>query len=94
MSLSSKLIKAYADDLTLLTKTSQGNQIVLNRAQIWLKWSETMKAKPKKCVCVGFKVFGPMDKSDFTPMKETLYSPFDPKLMIAGERFKFIFDPS
>ena len=94
VSLSSKLIKAYADDLTLLTKTSQGNQIVLNRAQIWLKWSETMKAKPKKCVCVGFKVFGPMDKSDFTPLKETLYSPFDPKLMIAGERFKFIFDPS
>jgi len=92
VSLSSKLVKAYADDLTLLTMTAKGNQLALNRVETWLNWTVTMKAKPKKCVCVGYRVFGPKDKSQFVPVMETSYSAFDPKLMIAGERFKFILD--
>ena len=87
-------VKAYADDLTLITKSVQGNQLAVDYTKKWLKWTETMKAKPKKCVCVGFKKFGKNVTSTLNPIKNTAFSPFDPKLQIAGERFRFIFDPS
>ena len=74
-----KLVKAYADDLTLITKSVQGSQLAVDYTQKWLKWTETMKAKPKKCVCVGFKKFGTNVTSTFNPIKNTAFSPFDSK---------------
>jgi hypothetical protein len=49
--------KAYADDLTLITTNSNDMQTAVNETNIWLKWSQTMKAKPTKCVALGFKLF-------------------------------------
>ena len=49
--------KAYADDLTLITTNSNDMQTAVNITDNWLKWSQTMKAKPTKCVALGFKLF-------------------------------------
>ena len=45
-----RLSRAYADDLSLITKNARGNQIACNRTDEWLKWTKTMKAKPRKGV--------------------------------------------
>jgi hypothetical protein len=49
--------KAYADDLTLLTRNTINMQSSVNQTSIWLKWSQTMRAKPSKSISVGFKMF-------------------------------------
>ena len=87
--------KAYADDLTLITRNSQDMQISIDQTNAWLHWSQTMKAKPSKCVALGFKLFGKMIKKEqFTPFFDTVYSPFDPKITIDGHLMKFIVNPN
>ena len=49
--------KAYADDLTLCTQNPRDNQLVLDLTNNWLKWSQTMRAKPSNCIAIGFKLF-------------------------------------
>ena len=46
----SSLLRAFANDLTITTKTPQGNQRALDLAGEWLDWTQTMKAKPRKCI--------------------------------------------
>jgi hypothetical protein len=90
----STLSKAYADDLALVTKTPDGNQTACDRSNDWLKWTETMAAKPRKCVSLAMKQFDrryPCTR--FTPYETTKYSAFDPKLQIAGKPIRFIVDP-
>ena len=83
--------KAYADDLTLITTNSNDMQTAVNETNIWLKWSQTMKAKPTKCVALGFKVFDKKIKNErFTPITNTVYAPFDPGVSFDGEHMKFI----
>lgn len=86
--------RAYADDLCMATDNVKDNQMLCNYTNEWLEWTRTMKAKPKKCVCMAMKLFDPRNKRLFEPIRETAYSPFDPKLTIAGEPMRFIFDPS
>ena len=87
--------KAYADDLTLITTNSNDMQTAVNETNIWLKWSQTMKAKPTKCVALGFKVFDKKIKNErFTPITNTVYAPFDPGVSIDGEHMKFIVNPA
>ena len=74
--------KAYADDLSFVSRNPTDNQHAIDRSQKWLTWSQTMRAKPKKCVWVGFKRNG------------SNYSAFNPNLTIKGEKFAFMFDPS
>ena len=90
------IAEAYADDLALETKNAVGNQIVCDAADEWLQWTATMKAKPRKCVALGFKQFDPRTKSEnFTPVfPGKKFSPYDPKLTIAGKRMHFILDPA
>ena len=67
----------------------------MNETNIWLKWSQTMKAKPTKCVALGFKVFDMKIKNErFTPITNTGYAPFDPGVSIDGEHMKFIVNPA
>lgn len=88
--------KAYADDLQFTTRTTEGHQLALNRTQSWLNWTKTMKAKPKKCVSFAMKQFRdwPNVKSQkgHTPVSNTTYSPFDPKLEIAGQPLHFLLE--
>ena len=50
-------LKAYADDLQLSTNTPEGHQLVLDKTDLWLDWTGTMRAKPIKCVCAAFRQF-------------------------------------
>ena len=80
------LVTGYADDIGLLTGSRCGrdafrnNELVLKRLQAWLEWTQSMKAKPKKCISSGLR-HG---------------EPFDPKLKVwssGGEWFpKFMGD--
>ena len=55
--LESMLSEAYADDLTLITHNDVDMQTAVDLTTRWLKWTETMKAKPSKCISLGFKLF-------------------------------------
>lgn len=84
--------KAYADDLQLTTTTPKGHQLVLNRSMIWLKWTKTMRAKPRKCVSAAFRQFkkGVTSTKGYVPVSDTVYSAYDPLLLIDGEPLNFI----
>ena len=87
-----RLAHAYADDLSIKTKTAAGNQIACDRVASWLNWTVTMRAKPKKCVQLGLKQFDKRNihNSEFVPFSNTKFSPFDAKLTIGGEPMQFI----
>jgi Reverse transcriptase (RNA-dependent DNA polymerase) len=91
----STFIKAYADDLTLITRNTQDMQKSVDLTNTWLTWTQTMKAKPSKCISIGFKMFDKRIKNEkFTPLSSTIYSPFDPCLVINGQRMRYIVDSS
>ena len=84
--------QSYADDLSITTKTASGNQVVLDRSNQWLEWTKTMKAKPPKCVSLGYHQFkhGSVSSNGFVPVGNTVYAPYDPILTIRNEPIKFI----
>jgi hypothetical protein len=88
--------KAYADDLALITKTAAENQVALDRMVVWLDWTGTMKAKPKKCIATAFRQFkrGTKSINNFKPYHDTVYSLYNPCLKIKGHLVGFIMDPS
>jgi hypothetical protein len=88
--------KAYADDLNVTTTDSASNQLVLDSTCTWLDWTGTMKAKPAKCVSFAQRKFTDTGTSreGFIPIKDTIYSPYDPKLTIDGKPIRFILDSS
>jgi hydroxymethylpyrimidine/phosphomethylpyrimidine kinase len=53
----STFIKAYANDLTLITPNTPDMQLSVDSMNAWLKWTQTMKAKPSKCIALGVKMF-------------------------------------
>ena len=88
--------QAYADDLSLTTKDAVSNQKVIDRTDIWLKWTKTMAAKPKKYVSTAYRQF-PRDAKpfkNFTPITNTVYAPYDPLLIISGKPIRHILDPT
>ena len=84
--------KAYADDLQLTTITPEGHQLVLDRSMTWLAWTRTMRAKPKKCVSAAFRQFkrGVASRDGYVPVSDTIYSAYDPLLLIDGVLLNFI----
>ena len=83
--------KAYADDLTLITRNTVDNQLSIDRTNNWLVWTVTMKAKPAKCVSLGMKKFTSYIKNEtFNPILDRTYSPFDPCLSFNGHPISFI----
>ena len=87
------LAEAYADDLALETRNAKGNQVCCDKTVNWLTWTETMAAKPKKCISFGLKRFGNYKSEPFEQVRQGLtYSPFDPKLTIAGKPMHYILD--
>lgn len=88
------LSKAYADDLALLTSNPRDNQLACDHTDKWLSWTGTMQAKPRKCVSTAMKQFDYRTKHHrYSPTSPLKYSPFDPKLKIAGKDIKFLYDP-
>jgi hypothetical protein len=71
--------KADADELTLITTNSKDMKFSVDETVKWLKWTQTMKAKPSKCISLGFKLFDKRIKNEkFTPLSLNCYAPFDP----------------
>ena len=88
------LTEAYADDLALISRNANGCQALCDRTDVWLTWSVTMKAKPKKCRSLGWRQFDHrIVEEKFEPVHDLKFSPFDPKLRIAGESMGFILVP-
>ena len=69
-----KMITGYADDIGILTNRDVYNQVVLDSIQEWLEWTQTMAAKPKKCLGTSLHAGVPAD----------------PELTIAGVPMKWI----
>ena len=49
----STFIKAYADDLTLITRNAEDMQTSVDRIDTWVNWTQSMKTKPNKCIALG-----------------------------------------
>ena len=81
---------SYVDDHTIITSSPENAQCMLDILDNYFAWSECMKAKPPKCRAISFKVFknGVCDR--FTPMAETKYSAYDPKLKVSGKNIPFL----
>ena len=53
------MLSGYAADVCVITGSRPGisaatnNKTVLKRLEVWLQWSQSMKAKPKKCIATG-----------------------------------------
>lgn len=87
------LADAYADDLGLVTKNTKGNQICCDKSVEWFEWTKTMKVKPPKCVSFAMKRFNDYKNELFEQVhQDATYSPFDPKLTIAGQPMIYIFN--
>lgn len=85
--------KAYADDLNLTTSTSNDNQKLIDRTDIWLLWTRTMKAKPRKCISLAYRQFKPDgNQMGFVPLTNNIYAPYDPLLTISDKPVRFIWD--
>ena len=71
--------KAYADDLTVISNRPDRLQAILDQISLWLDWSRTMKAKPKKCRALAAKVFNSEEQIClWEAHSSTVYSTFDP----------------
>ena len=64
--------------------------MVLNRADVLLFWSRTMSAKPPKCVSMAMRQFRNKlpSRHGYIPLRDTIYSPYDPQLSISGVKFR------
>ncbi len=70
--------RAFADDLTLLSRRLKDMQEQIKMLEEFLKWTRMMRAKPSKCVALGMKV------------QEGRYMSFDPSLSIGGENIAYL----
>ena len=69
-----RLARAYADDLTFMTHNSKQNQKACDQAVKWLDWTDTMAAKPRKCVTLGLKSFLKKDgNNNFISPNQNIY---------------------
>ena len=83
---------AYADDHSLIASNPQNMQLLCNEVAEWLKWTNCMEAKPKKCRALALKRFATNDKGPFKALQKAQYSSFDPKISISGEPIQNIGD--
>ena len=60
----SLLSSAYADDVELVTCLPEENQALLDRTEHFLKWTETMETRPKKCWSLALKRFASRDTNE------------------------------
>jgi hypothetical protein len=89
-----KISLAYADDLSLVTNTLKGMQKALGVTEKFLARTETMKAKPQKCVSYAAKQHDPRNvQLPHKPINGKKYAPYDPLLTIGGKQISFIVTP-
>lgn len=96
--LGKRLSRAYADDLNLTATTCKHMQGACDRCDVWLAWTKTMHAKPRKCISFAMRQFDARFKAkpgnaQFTPTYGTKHSAFDPLITIAGQKMHYILNP-
>ena len=82
----------YVDDHTVVSKTPEGAQGIIDTLDSYLTWSHCLRAKPSKCRALAFKVF----KGD--NVQKNGFQSYNPNLKISGtaipylgeEPFKFL----
>ena len=90
-----RLARAYADDISFITHNARNNQKACDKTIVWLLWTVTMAAKPRKCVSLAMKQFDKRAKREvFVPVQQQKYSVFDPRLTIDGKIMRFLGDPA
>jgi len=83
--------QAFADDISICSSTPELNQLSIDALVRFLLWAH-MQANPKKCISFASKKFDPrfIPKIEYERYGSTVYCPYDPQLMINGEKLKFI----
>ena len=81
---------SYVDDHTIVTSSPEDAQCLLDTLDSYFLWTACMRAKPLKCRALSFKVFKKGIADKFTPVSETRYSAFDPKLTVSGQSIPFL----
>jgi hypothetical protein len=81
---------AYADDLSIIARDAKKCQLSLDVIDDFLSWTRTMAAKPIKCKSLAYKQWTPNDNKKYVRLLNNAFTPFDPKLRIAGETIAFI----
>ena len=83
--------QAFADDLSIVSSSPQKMQATIDVFAKSLNWAKLF-AKWQKCISLALKKFDPRNehKEDYERYAETVYRPYDPNLMIAGKKMKFI----
>ena len=83
---------AYADDLTLVTRTVERQQKSLDMVDKFLEWTRTMAAKPRKCKCLGLKKWRQKFDEEMGRKRLTdkCYGAFDPNITLDGQSIGFI----
>ena len=82
------LSSAYADDIEIVTSSPKENQALLDRTDDFLKWTETMKARPNKCWSVALKRFETKEGEHGL----SGYRRFNPNLQISKEPLQYLDD--
>ena len=83
---------SYMDDETVIASSPEEAQLVLDALDSYLSWTECVRAKPRKCRALAFKVFRKGVDDKFTPISDTRYSAYDPVLTISGQSVPFLGD--
>ena len=83
--------QAFADDISFVSSNPEKMQTSIDVFEKGLNWAH-LEAKPSKCISFAMKKFDPRNehKVDDKRFGGTVYCPFDPNLMIAGKKLRFI----
>ena len=84
----SLLSSAYADNVELVTCLPEENQALLDRTEHFLKWTEMMETRPKKCWSLALKRFASRDTNE----GESLYRRFNPNPNLSGRPLCYLDD--
>ena len=83
---------SYVDDETVIAISPEDAQLALDSLDSYLTWTECVRAKPRKCRALAFKVFKKGVDDKFTPVSDRRYSAYDPMLSISGQSIPFLGD--
>ena len=83
---------SYVDDETIIASSPEDAQLMLDTLDGYLSWTECVRAKPRKCRALAFRVFKEGATGNFTPISGTRYSAYNPMLSISGQSVPFLGD--
>jgi hypothetical protein len=93
----SLLSPTFADDVSIVTETADGNQHLLDETAEFCGWTRTMGLKPPKCFALAYKNFKGAT-SRYSSIDDRQWTAYNPCLvvhghtlqLISGEGFKYL----